>query len=166
MKLFGVFRDVALVLLGGSLAGQAFAAGCSISSSGLAFGLYQPFTFAGKRTSVDNVSDAVVSLACTGISGAGSYTIALGPSIAGNSIYPRYLANSNGGTPMVFNIYRDPGYSVIWGDGVTGDLLSGSIPAGDSFRQHTVYGRAPAGQSALKAGSFHGILNITVTYSP
>jgi spore coat protein U-like protein len=147
----------------------ARAAGCTVSASGLAFGSYQPLTFAGKLNSAAVTSDAGVSVACTGIVTGGAYTIALGASQAGGGdrIATRYLSNPAGGPGMAFNVYLDPAHSTVWGDGIAaGALLSGSIPPGDSNRSHTVYGRIPAGQNTLMAGDFSGALTITISYTP
>jgi spore coat protein U-like protein len=168
--LSGLRRHIALALLLSLLgmAGPAWAAGCSVSSAGLAFGLYQPLSFPGKLTSADSISNAGISVVCTGIVGGGLYTLALGPSIAGpgDRVSTRYLVNSNGGDDMRFNVYTDAAYSVVWGDGAMGSLISGGIASGDSNRSITVYGRVPAGQNTLKAGSFAGSLTITLTYNP
>lgn len=157
---------LAAFLLMLAAAGQAVAGGCTVSSSGLTFGGYQPLTFAGKRTSVDATSNASVSVICTGIVSGGSYSIALGPSIAGNSMSPRYLANAGGGANMAFNVYREASYSTVWGDGTSGSVVAGSIPAGSSNQSHTVYGKIPAGQSTLKVGSYSGSMTMTLTYNP
>lgn len=159
-------RVMAATLLLAWAAGSA-QAGCTISSTGLAFGAYQPLTFAGKLTSAAVVSTATVSVVCTGITGGGAYTIALGPSTTGSGdrISTRYLAHLNGGAPMAFNVYTDTNHSSVWGN-TTGALLSGSIATGDSNLSHTVYGRIPAGQNTLKAGSYSDSLTMTITYNP
>lgn len=149
--------------------GGAGAAGCSVSSPGMAFGAYQPLSFPGRFSSADVNSDATVTVACTGIVGGGPYTITLGPSLAGSGdrIGTRYLANPAGGPDMAFNVYLDPNHVTVWGDGITaGATIGGSIPPGDSNQSHPVYGRIPAGQNTLKAGSFSGALTITISYSP
>jgi spore coat protein U-like protein len=161
--------SVALLLALALPAGPARAAGCSVSSSGLAFGQYQPLTFAGKLNSVAATSDASINVACTGIAGGGAYTITLGPSLAGGGdrIGTRYLSNPAGGPDMAYNVYLDPSYATVWGDGImAGAVLGGTIPPGDSNQSHTVYGRIPAGQNTLRAGSFSGTLTITVSYNP
>jgi len=150
-------------------ASVALAGGCSVSSSGLSFGAYQPLTFAGKLTSTNVSSVATVSVVCSSIVAGGSYTISLGASNygTGNRISSRYLNNIiNGGTLMAFNVYTDTGYTTIWGDGSTGVLLNGSIAIGSSNLSITVYGNIPAGQSTLKAGSFSDSLTMTITYNP
>jgi spore coat protein U-like protein len=150
-------------------AGSVLAGACTVSSSGLAFGAYQPLTFAGKLNSVDKTSTATVTVMCTAIAGGGGYSISLGPGTygPGDRISTRYLANTNGGDYMIFNVYHEASYSTIWGDGITaGSVLGGTLPTGDSNQSHAVYGRIAAGQNTLKAGSFSDSLTMTLTYSP
>lgn len=145
------------------------AGSCTVSSGGLAFGAYQPLTFAGKLSSVDKTSTATVSVVCAGIVTGGSYTIGLGASSygAGDRISTRYLSNTpNGGDYMAFNVFTDASYITVWGNASIGALLNGSIPNGGSNSSHTVYGKIAAGQNTLKAGSFSDSIIMTLTYNP
>ena len=63
-------------------------------------------------------------------------------------------------------LFVDSGYTTVWGNGIIGSVFSGSIPVGDSSRTHTAYGKVPAGQNTLKAGSFSDWLTMTITYNP
>lgn len=159
-----------LVWLVAMLASGAAHAGCSVSSSGLAFGAYQPLTVSGSMMSSDRTSDASIAIVCTGISVLSSYTLALGPSTtgAGDRISNRYLSNTSGGADMLFNVYTTPLHTTVWGNGSAGNLISGVIPISlDSQTQSvTVYGRIPGGQATLRAGSFSGSLLMTLTYNP
>ena len=155
-------RAAIALLLALATAGQA-CAGCTASSSGLAFGAYQPLTLPGKLTSVAVTSSATVSVTCHLPSGLAGYTLKLGPSLTGNSINPRYMVNSRGGNNMVFNVYTDANYSNVWGNGLIGSSIAHGLLNG-TFA-HTVYGRIPAGQNTLKAGNFSSSLTITVTYN-
>ena len=150
-------------------------AGCSVSSSGLSFGLYQPMTFAGQLTSADVLSTGTISISCNNMPSPGSYTLALGASAnsagagASDGISTRYLANSNGGANMVFNVYTDARRSIVWGNGNIGALVSGSLPIvtlGSYTDNVTVYGKIPAGQNTLNAGIFSGSVTVTLTYNP
>jgi spore coat protein U-like protein len=146
---------------------SALAGFCSVSSSGLVFGAYQPITFPGKLQSNDATSSATISVSCGGITGAASYTIGLGPSSRGpgDGISTRYLYNStHGGDAMAFNIYTDPNRTAIWGNNA--NLLNGEIGSGNSNLSHTVYGLIPAHQHNLMAGSYADTLTITLTYEP
>jgi spore coat protein U-like protein len=158
---------VALALCGAT--GTSLAAGaCSVSSTGLAFLAYQSVTFAGKLTSADKDSTATVSVVCTGIAVGGGYTIALGAGHygPGDRIASRYLNNATpGGGFMQYNVYRDAARTMVWGTS-PGTMLGGTIPVGSSNQSQTVYGRIPAGQTSLKAGSFSDSLVMTISYEP
>lgn len=143
----------------------AAAGGCSLSTSGLAFGNYQPVTLPGKVSSVDAVSNATLSMVCTGITTGGFYSVALGSS-SGNSFSPRLMTNPQGGPQMQFNVYTDPTYSTIWGDGTTGSVFTGTLAPGYSARTFTAYGKIPAGQNGLRVGSFSATLVVTLRYDP
>ena len=148
---------------------SAGAAGCSVSTPGMAFGPYAPLSFPGRFSSADVASDATVTVACTGIVTGGAYTITLGPSLSGSGdrISTRYLSNPAGGPDMAFTVYLDPSHVTVWGDGVTaGATIGGSIAPGDSNQSHAVYGRIPAGQNTLVAGAFSGALTMTISYTP
>ncbi|WP_332815728.1 Csu type fimbrial protein [Ramlibacter sp.] len=158
--------SVALALVSLGSASIAMAGSCSVGSTGMAFGRYQPLTFAGKLASSDRTADATVTLSCIAITTGGSYTITLGPSAQGNSIVPRYLTHDAGGPAMSFNIYTDTTYTSVWGDGFVGAVIGGSIPVGDSSRSHTVFGRVAAGQSQLRVGNYASSLTVRITYNP
>ena len=150
---------------------HALGATCTVSSTGMAFGSYQPLTFAGKLTSVDQTSTANVKVVCTGLLALGGYTISLGSSTygTGNLISTRYLNNTtNGGPYMAYNIFTESTYTTIWGNGSTGSLVTGTsaLIIGTSTNNHTVYGKVLAGQNTLKAGSFSDSLTMTLTYTP
>ena len=150
---------------------HARGATCTVSSTGMSFGAYQPLTVAGNLTSVDKTSTADVKVVCTGILAQGGYTISLGQSMygTGNLISMRYLSNTtNGGAYMAYNIFTKSTYTTIWGNGTTGSLVTGTsaLVPGTSTNNHTVYGKVPAGQNTLKAGSFSDALTMTLTYSP
>jgi spore coat protein U-like protein len=148
-----------------SALGCAFA-GCTVTSNGLSLGAYQPLTFGSELRSSESTGVATVTLVCVGLASGGSYSMALGPSAAGNSMVPRYLSNAAGGPFMAFNVYQDPAYTTIWGDGNTGAFITGTLPAGDSTHIHSAYGRVPPGQNNLTRGVYSGTLAITLTYEP
>ncbi|WP_048439432.1 spore coat U domain-containing protein [Caenimonas sp. SL110] len=166
MSVLPQFRKAAAALAASCVAGFATAGGCSLSTSGLAFGAYQPLSLPGKMSSADSISDGSISMVCTGIVTGGSYSVSLGSSPVGNSMSPRLMANPQGGPHMQFNVYLDPGLTTIWGDGLTGSVLSGTIAPGDSNRSFTAYGKVPAGQNGLRVGSFSATLLVTLTYNP
>ena len=144
---------------------------CSVSSTGMSFGAYQPLLFSGKLTSADVLSTGTIAITCSAVLTLGSYTLALGPNTVGmgDGISTRYMANSSGGANMMFNIYTDSNRSLVWGNGNLGSLISGSLPIitiGSQTQNVTVYGKIPAGQNNLKAGSYSGSMRMTLTYNP
>ena len=150
---------------------SALGATCTVSSTGMAFGVYQPVTFAGKLTSVDKTSTANVKVVCVGLLALGGYSISLGPSTygTGNLISTRYLNNTtNGGPYMAYNIFTESTYTTVWGNGTIGSRVTGTsaLIIGTSTNNHTVYGRVLAGQNTLKAGSFSDALTMTLIYTP
>ncbi|MEJ8839994.1 Csu type fimbrial protein [Ramlibacter sp. AN1133] len=159
-------RRAAAVALLTLLSTGVMAGACSVSATAVSFGQYQALDFAGKLASTDRTTNATVSVVCTAIVGGGSYRLSLGPSTQGNSIVPRYLARSASAPGMAFNIYLDGTYTSVWGDGFTGAVIIANLPVGDSVHTHTVFGKIPAGQSALTAGAYSASLTITITYSP
>lgn len=163
-----IARAVMLLLLVAG-AGMAHAGGCTIGSTGVAFGLYQPLTFASRLTSTDVTSTGSVEVRCMGIATGGRYSAALGPSTTGpgDRISVRYLVNSTRDSdPMAYNLYLDPTYATIWGGGGVGSEFSGTVPTGDSSQSFTFYGRVPGGQNTLRAGTFTDTLTMTLTYNP
>lgn len=161
-----IFRKAAAAFAVSSAASLAMAGGCSLTTSGLAFGSYQTLAFPGQANSADSISDGSISMVCSGIVTGGTYTLALGSSPVGNSMSPRLMANSQGGPYMQFNVYLDPGFSMIWGDGATGSMFSGVIAPGDSSRTFTAYGKAPGGQGNLRVGTYSTSLVVTLSYNP
>lgn len=155
-----------LLLIGASTAQAA----CSVSSSGMGFGPYQPLTFPGKLTSSDVLSTGIITIACTGIITAGGYTLSLGPTNTAGHVgayAPRYMTSPSGGPEMQFNIYTDAARTMIWGDGIMGNLISSvglSILIGNSSNTVTVYGKVPGGQNTLKAGTYSGSMTVTLIY--
>ncbi len=128
------------------------AAQCSASANGVAFGSYN--SLAG--LAVDSVGS--VSVSCVLSLG---YTISLSPGGAG-SFAPRQL--NNGGNTLNYNLYTNPTYLTVWGDGSGG---TGTVPGSIGLLllpvNHVVYGRIPAGQNAA-AGSYTDTISVTVTY--
>ena len=150
-----------LMLLAWSMAGYAHG-GCTTSFSGMAFGAYPTLVLA------DVTSAANIDVICQGVQGGSSYTLALGPSTdgVGNRISTRYLVNTLGGDLMAFNLFTDANRTAVWGDGVTGALIHGNLDAVGSQSSVPVYGKIPAGQHTLRAGSFLGSMTIIADLQP
>jgi spore coat protein U-like protein len=133
---------------------------CTVSGTGVAFGTYTPFSGSGVTTTSTitvTCNPGVISLNL-------SYTIALG--IGGGTSYA--LRSMGGPTPRLrYQLYRDSGYSQIWGDGSAGTFtVTDTISLGLIFpitRNYTVYGSIAA-NAAYSVGSYSDPVVVTVTY--
>ena len=67
---------------------------------------------------------------------------------------------------LVYNLYTQANYAIIWGDGSPGTaVISDSYSVGQDTisNQYPIYGRIPAGQNSY-IGSYIDILIVTVNY--
>lgn len=137
----------ALGLLGLLAARPALAASCTVSSSGVAFGAYDPTDAADTRgTGTVRLScDASVS-ASVALSGGGGSTID--------------HAMSNGVSQLGYALYADAQRSTIWGDGTGG---SQTVSFDGTAVDHAIYGAIPARQR-VTAGSYTDTITLTVSY--
>jgi spore coat protein U-like protein len=139
------------------LAPAAAQTACTVSASGVAFGVYNPFS----ATATD--ATGTVTLSCSIASGLGGYNIALGTGGSGSYAGRRM---SSGSSILHYQLYLDAAHSQIWGDGTGGSSIvagADNIPllSGTSIRQ--VYGRIAARQVA-SPGPYTDVIVVTVTY--
>lgn len=126
---------------------------CSVGSTSLAFGSFNPLT----DSTVD--STATITITCDAST---SYTIALSPGGSGTYSQRRM---ASGGNTLYYNLYTDAGYNQIWGDGTGGSFMVDGGPALLGSRDHTVYGRIPlASQRNAMVGSYSDSITVTITY--
>ncbi len=119
---------------------------CGIETSGLVFGPYNP-----RRPTSGSV--ATVRVTCDGDSG---YLIKMS---AGSSGTPTGRTLHNGASILNYNLYKDAGRSMIWGDGAAGQTgLMGSGTA-----NYNVYGAIFGGQAPL-VGVYTDTLILSVEY--
>ena len=139
---------------------------CTITVTPLAFGTYMP----GTPAPVD--STALIQVSCIGDPDPGQpgfYTLGIGGGTSGNPA-SRYMPSA-GPTQLSYNLFQDAGFTTVWGDGTSGtspiaQAFPGAMGMGMGMgmglglgngmgmgmgtppfnANHTVYGRAPAGQ--------------------
>jgi spore coat protein U-like protein len=149
-------RELTLVALM-LLAPAAAQAACTVSASGVAFGVYNPFS----ATATD--ATGTVTLSCSSSSGLGGYDIALS-SGSGGSYAGRRM--SSGSANLPYQLYSDATHSQIWGDGTGGSSTvagADNIPLLSGTSIHQVYGRIAARQVA-SPGPYSDVIVVTVTY--
>ena len=136
--------------LAGSL--PALAAGCSIATSGVAFGSYDTL----QAMASDSAGDLTVSCSVPT-----AYSVALGTG-AGDYGGRRLTGGRGGG--LVYNLFTDASRSTVWGDGSAASVVvSGVAPAGGVAARHTVHGRIPARQNVF-VGPYSDSVGILVSY--
>jgi spore coat protein U-like protein len=128
---------------------------CSVSASGVAFGVYDPFS--GVAT---NATGSVM-VRCSQFFGA--YTVALNAGLGGvgNLSNRRMRA---GAAVLGYQLYFDAGHTAVWGDGTSGSVTvnSGTCLA-NCNSTYTVHGRVPARQPAVP-GIYGDSILVTVTF--
>jgi len=151
------WRVILLCLV--SFASTADAAvSCGVSTTGVAFGAYDPILGQARDTS------GTISVSCTGNSGdAVSYSILL--SAGDGTFSSRVMAGS--AVPLQYNLYTDIARSQVWGDGTGGTIVvsdSYSLSSSPTVRNYTVYGRIPSGETNITAAAYSDSITITLNY--
>ena len=134
---------------------------CTVSTAGISFGTYNPLSPTGDAST----GSWVVRCTATG-SGSGTVTGTLSLSTGSSGRYAtRYMVA--GTNQLAYNVYLDPGYTEILGNGTGGSYApteSGTVTAGQVYQVNgTLYGLIPAAQNAAP-GSYADTLVVTVTY--
>ena len=124
---------------------------CNVSTvapTTLDFGTQGPLT-----ANVDQT--ATITVTCT--TGA-NYNVALDGGGAANTNARRMV---NGGNTVSYQLYRDAGRTLVWGNTVNSDTLAGT---GNGMAQALpVYGRVPA-QTTPPAAVYNDSVTVTVSY--
>lgn len=125
-------------------------AACTVSTSGLNFGIYDVFS---------TVNDDVAGTINVNCSSGTNYSIGLSSGTSGS-----YSSRSmtNGPYVLLYNLFTDPTRLTIWGDGSAGTSTFSGAGTGSNIGT-PVYGRIPAGQNAY-VGSYADSITVTVTF--
>lgn len=146
---------------------QTVYANCTVSTTPVAFGNYNPFS----GSNLDSTGTTTVSCSLMGCSYMVCdyyYVISLSPG-AGNHAQRKMSGPSSW---MNYNLFTDAARASIWGDGNGGTTTKGGTITcvkqnGGSCTgpdTHTVYGRIPGSQTSLYAGSHSDTITVTVNY--
>ena len=93
-------------------------------------------------------------------------TVGLGPSFNSGTIATRRLKLASGTDVLTYNLYRDAGRALVWGDTIGTNTMTQavSIPNNTSIAlTFTIFGRIDALQD-VRAGSYGDSLTVTVTF--
>jgi spore coat protein U-like protein len=130
---------------------------CTITSTTLAFGAYDPIS-ANATVALDAAGS--VDVACTK-GAAPTIGLNVGNNSANASGTTRAMSDGSGGY-LSYEIYQNSGRTAVWGNSGA-DLLT-TVPApSKAARSFPTYGRIPAGQDAA-SGSYTDTVTATVNF--
>lgn len=90
-----------------------------------------------------------------------AYTVALDAgSVSGSTVSVRNLSGPGGN--MTYSLYRDSGYTQIWGNTAGTDTAGGTGTG--SNQNYTIYGRIFAMQTTKAPGTYTSTVTATITY--
>lgn len=133
-------------------------ADCTVSTTGVGFGAYDPFAVA------DTESTGGVEVTCSNLLGVNiSYEIALSTGSSG-TFSTREM--TSGSAILQYQLYTDSARTTVWGDGsgstatITDGYLLQLLSRTETY---PVYGSLFAGQTSA-AGSYVDSITVTLTY--
>jgi spore coat protein U-like protein len=135
---------------------------CSVSATGPAFGVYNPFNVNPTE------ANGVVQATCTLLSGnAATVSIVDSFSTGSSGTYSNRTMLS-GANKLNYNLYYDAAYTQIRGNGTGGSQTGGAtlnLTSGNPTQvaNGTIYGRIPAGQN-VAPGSYSDTIVVTITF--
>jgi spore coat protein U-like protein len=137
----------AVLLVVTSVSAQAFRT-CSLSASNIAFGAFSGSTL----TTVGSIT-----IVCLG-TGNANYTLTLSTGSSGT-----YLSRqmTNGPNILSYNLYKDPAFTQVFGDGTGGSTSISGLASGPDTALVAVYGRLPA-QTIPAAGAYSDTITATL----
>ena len=152
---------------------------CSITNSGISFGAYDVSTGAAVTNSGGSIG---ISCDTTLVAGTGTSAVAtIKLSVGGTSTSGggttlgtftqrkmRMGSSSNSNANMSYNIYTEPSYTTIWGDGTSSTSYLSFTAISDGGNRatasYTLYGKIDAGQYSLRAGPYAAYVVATITW--
>ncbi len=151
----------ALLFIIGLVPQSVYALGltCTVSTTGVAFGVYDP-TNPSSSTSTSNIHTQCSVLL---VSVRAQMKISLNK---GSGSYANRTM-INGFSTLSYNLYQDPAHSIVWGDGTgSSSIITNNelIAVLGTSRNYTVYGQVPAGQY-VPSGSYNDTIIVTIEYS-
>jgi spore coat protein U-like protein len=132
---------------------------CTVSTSGVAFGSFNPLPGLSADTT------GTISVTCTGVAlTSANYTITIASGL-GSFIARKMVSGSNN---LTYNLYKDSALIQVWGDGSGSTFTvsdSVTIPLSLSItKNYMVYSRIAGGQNTAKAGTYSDNLLVTISY--
>jgi len=135
---------------------QAQLTTCTVSTSGVAFSPYNPLPGQSADTT------GIISVTCSGV-GMANYTVTINSGL-GSFSGRKMFAGSHS---LTYNLYKDSGFTQVWGDGTAGTVTvtgSTTVVVFPVTTNYVVYSRIAGGQNTAKVGAYADSLMVRVTY--
>ena len=147
-----------------SLAVQA--GDCTIGTTPINFGVYDPITGTGPVDSTGTVSVQCRTTTLGELFGGVNVSIALSQGSSGS--YAARTLRQPPGSVLQYNLYTSAARTIVWGNGSGGTgtisgTLGGLLTGQPSTRNFTIYGRVPPGQDP-NLGLHSDTITVTVTF--
>ena len=137
---------------------QAGTAVCTVATSGVAFGSYNPLPGASADT------NATISVTCSGAAGdTAAYTITITAGLG--SFSARKMVS--GSDSLTYNLYKDSGCTQVWGDGTASTSTvndSVTLTSPSLTTNYVVYSRIAGGQRTARVHTYSDTLLVTVIH--
>ena len=153
-----VFAAILFLVLS-VLANPAYAViTCTGTTTSVNFGVYNTFSATPNDSGVGNVR-----VRCSRTGGNVSVATDIFLSTGGNGSTFASRRMASGVNRLTYNLYIEVGRTTVWTDvvGVHDNYLVTGTPVNKNY---TVYGRIPALQTTVPAGTYNATINVTVNY--
>jgi len=149
----------AALLLSAQAQGAFFCNGANVAMS---LGTYDGF----QPTSLD--SSGVFTVSCFRLGGGATQpiTVGIGPSSVSGGIATRQLRLVAGADLLTYNLYRDAGRTLVWGNTIGTNTVTQNLTVANlstNSTTFTIFGRINALQD-VRAGTYNDSLTVTVTF--
>lgn len=154
-----IFLAGALALAAGAARAELL---CLIQGSDIDFGVYSVMDQAPRIVS----TNLTVTCRSVGGSSQGVVRVAMGPSAHSNVVNIRRMGSHRGRSSLDYNIYVDPGLTVVWGDspGINTAAQPVNLAPGASIDlKFPLYARIYPLQD-VEPGAYTDVLRVTVTF--
>lgn len=135
------------------LCNGALAAGCLLATAPVV-----TFPAYDVASATPTSTAPLITMNCTGNA---TQDISIGASSVSGSITNRQMKHATRTDRLNYNLYKDSGYTTVWGTSAAGSSLKVTNPKTNEVQ--TIYARIPAGQD-VAVGSYSD--SVTVTLSP
>ncbi len=145
---------IAVILIIVPWSGTAEAADCTVNTSGINFGIYDPLG----TSNLDSIG--TITIRCTGKV---NVTVSIGPSPNTGGFNPRAMKIGSGTSLLNYNLYTTSARTQIWGDGTQGTATVSGLAPRNKDLPLSVYSRVPPGQD-VTVGSYSENVVVTINW--